>query len=226
MALRHKILVLVPATLMAVMLSAAPAWAQEAPVSVYDVTLEGTTFFENTGILEPAGTFTPAGDFSLPGTLVITPTIDPTGANFDNGVNPVDVGLFIDDINAGAPPAGSTRYATNTGVFPLVGQGSPVTQGGNVDLAFVNYDPETGILDVQVDDRVGPPRTAQLNTFLITGDGFLSSLIADPKQILDGGLQLQFGDDGTVTGAIDFSGAGLIQPIPGRIQGTLTGTLR
>src|SRR5712692_3770192 len=56
--------------------------------AVYDVKITGRTFSGNTNFPTERTNYSPVQDFTLRGLLVVLPTRDATGVNFDNGINP------------------------------------------------------------------------------------------------------------------------------------------
>lgn len=200
------------------------ASALVAVPAVYDITLSGTTYLGDTTFPSAGTIWSPQTRVGLPGTLVLLPTQDASGATFDNGINPIDVGLF-----AGNPPAspqpGAIWFATNTSVFREVGIGN-VSQGlAAIDTAFVDFDTTSRTLSVVADGNfAGLPaaRTGQLNVFTMYG-----GVAAFPYQILLGSMSVQLQDAGqTIVGALDFAGTGYLNSNSARLIVTFSGVRR
>jgi len=184
--------------------------------AVYDVKITGRTFFGNTNVPTEQTYYSAAQNFTLRGKLVVLPTRDTSGANFNNGVNPTDIGLFVGS-PAANPQAGAIWFATNTKVFSDVGKGNR-SQRAAIDVAFVNLDSQAGAINIKVDSNAA--RTSQLNTFNVR-----SGLTANVYQIVAGSMTINFKGRGeSITGALDLIGSGFIYPGSTRIQATVTGS--
>lgn len=192
--------------------------AARLPVSaVYDVTISGTTYFGNTNFPRSDTHYTPQQDFTLRGVLVVLPTRDRSGVNFDNGVNARDVGLKVGS-PASAPRAGSVWFATNTTVFADMGVGNTLQRYASLDTAFVTANEAGNRIRIAVDDQ-SVARTSLLNSFNVK-----SGLTANVYQILAGGMELRFSSNGSrVSGSLDFIGSGYIYPGSSRMMAQITG---
>jgi hypothetical protein len=188
----------------------------------YRVTLSGTTWSGNTGVPMETTSYTAVENFQLTGTLLVSPTRDVTGVNYNNGINPRDIGLFVGNPTA-QPRAGSIWFATNSLVYVDAGVGGATQQAG-IDIAFVRLDGQRGRLEIDVHgDYQGLPaaRALQLNTFNTRSSLFTS----DAFQVLTGYMNLDFGAGGsTVQGELMFIGAGLLYPGSSAITANLSGT--
>jgi len=188
--------------------------------AVYDITITGTTYFGNTNFPSSATRYSPAHTFTLRGTLVVLPTRDRNGVNFDNGRNARDVGIFVGSPFS-SPQAGSVWFATNTTVFADVGIGNVNQRLASLDVAYVTVNERGNTIGIRVDDQ-SIARTSQLNSFNVK-----SGLTANVYQILAGGMDLAFAKDGRqVSGALDFIGSGYLYPGSTRVQATVSGRLR
>jgi hypothetical protein len=183
----------------------------------YALTVTGSTFDGNTSTLQPTTKFTPAANFRLPGTLVVTPGINKDNAS-GNGVNGVDVGLFVGNPLAVTPAAGSIDFVTNSALLGFIG-GSKDVQAAAIDDVVEGFNPATHTLTLAVDPRLAP--TIQLNEFDKTG-----GLLGFPSPILNGNATLTFSPDNqTVTGTVTFAGGGFIEPTTTAWSATFIGTL-
>lgn len=186
--------------------------------AVYDVKITGRTFIGNTNVPTEQTSYSPVQNFTLRGKLVVLPTRDTSGANFKNGVNPRDIGLFVGS-PAANPQAGAIWFATNTKVFSDVGKGSR-SQSAALDVAFVNLNSQAGAINIKVDSNAA--RTSQLNTFNVQ-----SGLTANVYQIVAGNMTINFKGGGeSISGALDLIGSGFIYSGSTRIQATVTGSLQ
>lgn len=197
------------------------AAAQAVPTTaVYDITITGTTYFGNTNFPSSATRYNAAHTFTLRGALVVLPTRDRSGVNFDNGRNARDVGIFVGRPFS-SPQAGSTWFATNTTVFADVGIGNINQRLASLDVAYVTVNKRGNTITIRVDDQ-SIALTSQLNSFNVK-----SGLTANVYQILAGGMDLTFSKDGRqVKGTLDFIGSGYLYPGSTRVQATITGRLR
>lgn len=185
--------------------------------AVYDVTISGTTYFGNTNFPHSNTRYTPQQNFTLRGTLVVLPTRDRSGVNFDNGVNARDVGLKVGS-PASAPKAGSVWFATNTTVFANMGVGNILQRYASLDVAYVEVNDKKNQINIVVDDQ-SVARASQLNSFNVK-----SGLTANMYQILAGSMWLRFSSNGSrVDGAFDFVGSGYMYPGSSRVQARITG---
>ncbi|WP_224333340.1 hypothetical protein [Haloprofundus halobius] len=141
---------------------------------------------------------------------------------FQNGINARDVGLFSGN-PPGAPEAGAIWFGTNTAVHQAVGiDTTPAPEIAALDVAFVDADEAAGVLVVTLDGNFfGLPaaRSSLLNCVTPT-DGLLAPIY----QLIQGTMQLQFGDGGNaVSGVVDFVGNGYIEPGTTPYQATMSG---
>jgi len=186
-------------------------------VANYAITVTGATFDGNTSTPQPTTQFTPRANFQLPGVLAVVPGVVQDNAA-GNGVNGVDVGLFVGSPLAVTPPAGSLTWVSNTALLGFIGGSKNVTAAA-VDDAFESFDPATHTLALAVDPRIAP--TIQLNEFDKTG-----GLLGFPSPIQNGTVVLTFSPDNrTVTGTVSFTGGGFIEPTTTAWSATLIGTL-
>ncbi|MBW7883109.1 MAG: hypothetical protein H3C34_10805 [Caldilineaceae bacterium] len=189
-------------------------------VAVYDVVISGTTYFGNTNFPSSSTRYSAYQDFTLRGALVVLPTRDTSGVNFNNGSNARDIGIFVGS-PLSSPQSGSLWFATNTTIFADVGVGNSIPGNASLDIAYVSVDERGGALSVWVDDQ-SIARTSQLNMFNVK-----SGLTANVYQVLAGGVELSFGSGGRqVSGALDFVGSGYIYPGSTRIRATISGQLQ
>jgi hypothetical protein len=189
-------------------------------VAVYDIVISGATYFGDTNFPGSATRYSAYQNFTLQGALVVLPTRDASGVNFDNGRNVRDVGIFVGSPFA-SPQAGAVWFATNTTVFADVGIGNVNQRLASLDVAYVTVNERSGAIGVRVDDQ-SIARTSQLNSFNVK-----SGLTANVYQILGGGMELRFNRRGSqVSGALDFIGSGYLYPGSTRIQATISGQLR
>lgn len=203
-----------PAVTQAAGLSAIPTTA------VYDITITGTTYFGDTNFPGPSTRYSAHQTFTLRGMLVVLPTRDRSGVNFDNGRNARDVGIFMGRPFSN-PQAGSVWFATNTTVFADVGIGNMSQRLASLDVAYVTVNARRGTIGIRVDDQ-SVARTGQLNGFNVK-----SGLTANVYQVLAGGMDLRFTGDGRqVRGELDFIGSGYLYPGSTRVQATISGRLR
>lgn len=187
-------------------------------MSNWAITVAGTTYDGNTSTLQPGNThFTPVSNFQQSGILAVIPTVDATNAS-GNGVNPVDIGLYVGSTLATIPATGSLAWASNNGIHIgfLHANGSQLSA---IDDAVMSLDPKTHTLTAFVDQRLSP--TIQLNEFDKTG-----GLLGFPSPILAGQIVLTFSaDNSTVSGTATFFGGGFIEPTTTAWTGTITGKL-
>jgi hypothetical protein len=143
----------------------------------------------------------PNEQFDRVAQLLVTPPVDTTGANFNNGVNARDVAL-VSGFPAGTPEAGAIWYATNTALYRAAGiSASDDIVNAALDVAFVDADEQASVLRV-IPDGPDNALAAQLNTFTAR-----TSLFASIFVVIEGVLQLQFSADATqVSGVMDFGG--------------------
>jgi hypothetical protein len=187
-------------------------------MSNWAITASGTTFDGNTSTIQPGVTqFAPAQNFTLTGILAIVPPGDTTNAS-GNGVNPVDIGLYIGNTLAITPAAGSLAWASNSGIHMAFLHANS-SQKANVDDSIMTLDPATNTITAIVDPRLAP--TIQLNQFDKTG-----GLLGFPSPILAGQMTATLSaDDKTVSGTIDFFGGGFIEPTTTAYHATFVGSL-
>jgi hypothetical protein len=200
--------------------SASAAMRSIPTVAVYNITINGTTYFGDTNFPGSATRYSAYQNFTLHGTLVVLPTRDASGVNFDNGRNARDIGIFVGSPFA-SPQAGSVWFATNTTVFADVGIGNVNQRLAALDVAYVTVNERGGTISIRVDDQ-SIARTSQLNSFNVK-----SGLTANVYQILGGGMEMRFNNNGSqVSGALDFIGSGYLYPGSTRVQATISGRLR
>jgi hypothetical protein len=181
----------------------------------YDIVMSGTTYYGDTNFLSSSTHFTPFQEFNLAGLLFVTPTQDPNNAS-RNGVNLRDV--IINTGNIGIGGAGVLQYATNTRLHQIF-QGN-ASQGATVDVAIVSTDLAAGTIQIRPDPNIA--RTSQLNTMFRSG-----GLTANPYNILDGLLSIQFSNNGTrIDGTLELYGTGYIYPGTTAISARFSGTVR
>ncbi len=194
---------------------AAPARAVPT-TAVYDITITGTTYFGDTNFPSSATRYSAAHTFTLRGALVVLPTRDRSGVNFDNGRNARDVGIFVGSPFS-SPQAGSVWFATNTTVFADAGIGNVNQRLASLDVAYVTVNERGNTITIRVDDQ-SIARTSQLNSFNVK-----SGLTANVYQILAGGTDLKFSRDGRqVSGALDFIGSGYLYPGSTLVHATIS----
>lgn len=162
---------------------------------------------------------TDRGEFARPGDFYVFPTLDVSGANFDNGVNARDIGLLSGNPSA-TPEQGAIWFATNNGAFDLMGL-QTTTGDALIDVAFVEVDEATGVIGIALDPNATP--TVHLNTMNARG-----GLTANVYQLLEGAMHLQFTNAGQeVVGEIQFIGNGFIEPgtspYQARFEGVVAG---
>lgn len=168
----------------------------------YAVQLTGATAYEQ---------------FTRTGELYVLPPRDVSGANFDNGQNPLDIGLVSGNPPA-APETGAIWFATNNSVFDSIGLDT-TTGDALIDIAFVTAAPDAGTVTIELDPAAA--RVAHLNTINARG-----GLTENVYQLLEGTVELQFTDGGqTVAGTIDLVGQGFIEPGPSPYQAVLEGSV-
>ncbi len=164
----------------------------------------------------------PNEQFDRVARLIVTPPVDTTGANFNNGINARDIGL-VSGNPAGVPEAGAIWYVTNTALYRAAGvSATDSVVNAALDVAFVRADEQQNILEV-VPDGPDNALAAQLNTFTAR-----TSLLASIFVVIEGVIQLQFSPDGTeVVGVMDIGG---VPPTGGandrsRLQANIVGAL-
>lgn len=214
LAFALSLLIWNPVATRAAPLSAIPATA------VYDITITGTTYFGSTNFPGPSTRYSAHQSFTLRGMLVVLPTRDRSGVNFNNGRNARDVGIFVGRPFSG-PQAGAVWFATNTTVFADVGIGNVSQRLASLDVAYVTVNERRGTVSIRVDDQ-SIARTGQLNGFNVK-----SGLTANVYQVLAGETDLRFSANGRqVSGELDFIGSGYLYPGSTRVQANITGRLR
>lgn len=184
----------------------------------YAITITGATSDGTTSFFQPGVTrFTVDKPFQLPGIMAVTPTLTvDNGAG--NGVNGVDVGLFIASPEATVPLAGALDWVSNSSLNIAFIHGN-LSQAAGIDDAFEAFNPATKALTLVVDPNLA--RTIQTNDF-ITNGGVLSNI----SQVTNGTITMNFSpDDRTVTGIVDLVGGGLIEPGTFGYGATFIGTL-
>ena len=163
--------------------------------AVYDIVIDG----ETRSIGDSAGR-----RFSHRAILVVVATLNDS-PEFDNGVNPVDVGLFTAEANPLLGTAGALYFVTNTSLAALVG----AIPGSNVDVTFVAIDEDTEKVSIVVDEMQA--RLGVLNLYNVP-----SGLATQIHHVLAGTVSLQFSPDAAdVSGTIALSGnSGFSGPLP------------
>jgi hypothetical protein len=169
--------------------------AEVSVLGSYQITITGEGSFSGT----PSGY-----PFSINAVLVVTPTID-TSEVVNNGVNPVDVGIFT-TVSPIVGQAGALWFGTNTSLCSLVGCSNG---GSGIDIAFVDgiADPNAGTAEVNITvdgNAFGLPnaRLATFNIYNLTTD-----LTAQIHNVLAGTVLLQITDGGqSVSGTINLGG--------------------
>jgi len=161
---------------------------------VYQVAINGSTTFSGAAGGPP---------FSHTAYLILTPPFN-RAPETHNGVNPFDVGIFTTEANPFDGVAGALYFATNTSLSEAVIQ--TADQGSNLDLAFVDWDPDTRELFVALDgDNSGLPnaRLGVLNIYNST-----TGVTAQIHNILTGTVSMKFSNnDADVNGNILFGGS-------------------
>ena len=192
--------------------------------TVYDVRIMGATYSGSTNFPGSQTTYFQVASFDLTGVLIVDQTQDRSGANFQNGTNARDVAILVGSPPA-APAAGSIWLATNTTLYQRAGIGNVALGLASINVAFVTMNASTGLLSIRLDGSFnGLPaaRTSLLNTF-----NMRSGQLANVYQALDGGLDLQFSNEGrSIQGAIDVVGNGMIEPGSARLQANLAAVRR
>lgn len=161
--------------------------------------------------------------FNRSATLVVTPTIDPLDPSLstNNGVNPVDIGIFTDD----SPIigfAGALYFGTNTSLSSLVGSSIGASA---IDVAFVEVDQSAGRVIAAIDGDVFGLPNARLNTFNIFNAR--DSITTQIQSVLAGTVILEFSDNGntiagsiTIGGSSGFGGVGITTEYTATFSGT------
>jgi len=141
--------------------------------------------------------------------LLVTPPLQRTQVNFDNGQNARDLAIRSGN-PSGAPEPGAIWFATNTSLYDAVGIPSNI-DASNIDVAIVSVNEGQNLLRTVLDGRVGglpAARSTVLNNFNSRG-----GLTAGVYQIIQGEIRSQFSPDGqTVQGEMNLIGNGYIEP--------------
>jgi hypothetical protein len=154
----------------------------------YDVELSGQTEAWN----GQSQSYETAQEFDRNGTLIVEP--HPSGDGYAVGVLSGSFSEF---------GAGTLHFVSNSYVLRHVDSVADFNWKAQLDVARVTADEQGGSLSVEVSGDAA--RTEQLNNFALGTE-------ASPKQILEGKLNLDFADDGTVSGKLDLYGGGYIEP--------------
>jgi hypothetical protein len=193
-----------------------PAPTSSIPAQgIYNISVTGTTYYGSTNFLGSTTQFSPYLNFSLNGNMVLSPTIDKTNASH-NGINPHDV-LFTTG-NIGVGGAGVFEYATNTGLYQLVGGNS--AQAADLDMAYVTEDDTAGTITVKPDQAEA--RVSQLAVMYVS-----NGLLSTPYSITVGEIDIHFTNGGSqVSGTILLYGEGMIEAGTVAITATFQGSLQ
>ena len=159
---------------------------------------------------------TGSGDesFSRSGCMVIEPNVSTSGSQQD-GINEMQVGLFAGNPNAGS--AGSIWWATNTQLLCENSSTDCATSPGAQDLAQVTVDRYQNTL-VASPNGVIDTMIGNFNIFAAP-----SGASASVYQTQSGVLKMQFLEDGSVEGEVDFFGGGFDNPNIAIYQAGFTG---
>lgn len=184
----------------------------------YAITITGATSEGSTSTFQPGITrFTVEKNFQLPGILAVSPTITADNSA-GNGVNAIDIGLFVASPEATVPLAGAIDWVSNSTLALRFIHGN-FSQAAGIDDAIEGYNPATRTLTTVVDPNLA--RTLQLNEFITTG-GLLSNI----SEVQVGAITVTFAPDNkTLTGTVDLVGGGLIEPGVNGYAATFIGVL-
>lgn len=156
--------------------------------ALYNIVLSGQASFSGV----------PGQSFQVPGVLVLRPTN--SEPQLDNGVNPVEVGIFT-NASPIVGAAGALYFGTNTALSREVG----FRQGEiGIDIAFVEVRGQR--VRVTVDGNAFGLPAARLGTFNIYN--LTSGVTAQIHNVLAGTIDVQFNDGAqTVNGTIQIGGS-------------------
>lgn len=181
----------------------------------YSLSASGTTYSGSTAFLSSSTTFTPVRSFSLPAVLVLSSTIDTSGAS-RTGINLLDVGLEVSNPFSGTPPAGALIWASNNALHDVFGQ--TTTGKGAIDEVTQTYDPATRTLVMRLDGNVAG--TTTLDYYTQT-----AGVLAVPRHITNGEVDITFSADGrSLTGRAAFYGNGYVEPTTSAWSATFSGS--
>lgn len=193
-------------------------------LTFYKLSVKGNTYYGNTYVPQSNTQYTAYESFSLAGLLSVEKGIRPA-KSYRNGRNPRDIGLYVGSIptlGIGNGTAGSASFVTNSQVFTNIGESD---DADSTDVAFVGAVPGKGFLKARIDGNNfdgNPARLIQRNGF-----NAVSSFATSPKQILFGGIDLKFTQNGKkVSGRVTFYGSSSNEARAYAYFATLTGELR
>lgn len=152
--------------------------------------------------------------FDRSGCLLITPTISAPGNN-ENGVNPLEVGIFSGSPYQGS--AGAISWVTNTQLMCDFIPATCPTQSAALDMAEVTVDEADNQISIEL-PGIPTAMTSQLNIF-----NARSGVTANVYQAVEGKMVIEFAPDGKVTGEVNFDGRGMISAGTANYQATFEG---
>ena len=184
----------------------------------YAITVTGETADGSTAFPEPGVThFTTDKTFQLPGIMAVVPTITADNSA-GNGVNGVDVGIFVASPLAVSPLAGALEFVTNS-TLNMEFIGGNFSQRAGIDDVTEAFVPATQTLTLAVDPKLAP--AIQSNSFTTNG-----GVISNISEVQQGTINMTFSPDNrTVTGSITLIGGGFIEPGTFGYSATFIGSL-
>jgi hypothetical protein len=193
-------------------------------LTFYKLSVKGTTYYGNTYVPQSNTQYTAYESFSLAGLLSVENGIRPA-KSYRNGRNPRDLGFYVGNIptlGIGNGTAGSASFVTNSKTLTRIGESD---DADSTDVAFVGAVPGKGFLKARIDGNNfdgNPARLIQRNAF-----NAVSSFATSPKQILFGGIDLKFAQNGKkVSGRVTFYGSSSNEARAYAYFATITGELR
>lgn len=187
-------------------------------MATYAISGSGATYAGSTSSFDPLTPLTPIETFTFQNQSLITLSTFDTYNASGNGVNFLDIGLYIGHPLDSNRAAGELVWASNTGVHDVVIPSSQ-NQGAHIDEVFQTIN-EAGTLVTVLDQNVAPTTTDF--DFYVERSGFLGSL----HSITAGEVDLNFSADGTtVTGAATLYATGTIEPSTFAWSATFNGVL-
>lgn len=183
----------------------------------YAITVTGATADGSTSTPQPGEHFSLDKNFQLPGIMAVVPTITADNAA-GNGVNGVDVGIFVASPLATSPPAGALDWVTNSSLN-IAFIGGNLSQAAGIDDAVEAFVPATQTLTLDVDPKLAP--AIQSNSFTTNG-----GIVSNISEVQEGVINMTFSPDNrTVTGTIALIGGGFIEPGTFGYDASFIGTL-
>jgi hypothetical protein len=161
--------------------AATPRGAGDVPLNAtYHITLAGKTH---------------DGPFKLDGILVVVPCANPDAVYTGGEPHPLDLAIRTNASAIASGVRGTVYFFTNTRLTELIGGADHVTEAA-ANACSVDVEGRRVSIEISPDYARANP----LNLMTLT-----SGFLAIGKQIVSGAIDLQFEDDGTVSGTVSLS---------------------